>query len=126
MTRDPLDDRAPNRFGWKVFTHDLRSPIQGGPPVWDGTLPTSLPVVALDTSASECAAGWNYAVSVESALYLAGLWPTGRPSRVFVVEASPDAIERGDQRRASALVVSRELPEGEIAAAYVLLAMGVG
>ena len=38
------------RRGYKIFTADLCSPVQGGEPVWDGTLPFELPKVALDSS----------------------------------------------------------------------------
>lgn len=34
--------------GYKVFTHDYRSPVQGGDPVWDGTVPYVLPATPLD------------------------------------------------------------------------------
>lgn len=31
--------------GWKILTHDWRSPLQGGPPLVSGALPVLLPVV---------------------------------------------------------------------------------
>ena len=102
------------RQGWKVLTHDLRSPIQGGEPVCADTFPAPLPAVRLDTSDEHCAAGWNYTADLASAFRIAGLWPNGRPSRAFVVEASADAIERADKRRASTLTLVREATEADI------------
>ncbi len=102
------------RSGWKILTHDLRSPIQGGEPVFVGELPTTLAAVALDTSGVECGAGWNYSADLATAFGIAGLWPNGRPSRAFLVEASDDAIERGDKRRASSLTLVREASDAEI------------
>jgi hypothetical protein len=64
---------------YKVFTDDLRSPIQGGDPVWDGSLPYDLPVVGLDRSEKECGAGWNFCREAHTALSIGGLWPNGRP-----------------------------------------------
>lgn len=32
---------------YKIFTHDLCAPIQGGPPIWDGSLPYDLPPVVV-------------------------------------------------------------------------------
>ena len=60
---------------YKVFTSDLRPPVQGGKPVWDGTLPYSLPVVNVDTSLAVCGAGWNACRDIETCLRIAGLWP---------------------------------------------------
>jgi hypothetical protein len=105
------------RTGWKALTHDLRSPVQGGDPLFDGRLPAVLPGVRLDTSAGECGAGWNYCAEPVTALRIAGLWPNGRPSRLFLVEASTDAIERTDKRRASSLTLVREASDAEIASA---------
>ena len=105
------------RTGYKVFTHHLCSPIQGGAPLFDGACPTELPAVALDTGGVECGPGWNYTADLATAFRIGGLWPTGRPSRAFVVEASADAIERGDKRRASRLTIVRAVtPEEERAA----------
>ena len=82
---------------FKVFTSDLRSPLQGGPPVWDGTLPYSLPEVEVDRGQGECAAGWNACREATTALRIAGLWPDGRPSRLFHVETTAEVVERGDK-----------------------------
>ena len=106
------------RCGYKVLTHDYRPPIQGGSPVWDGcTLPHDLQQVGLDTSEEECAAGWNYCADLAGALYLGGLWPAGRPSVAFEVQASLDAITRCSKRRASGLRLLRVAAEEEVAAA---------
>ena len=113
-------------LGFKVVTHDLCPPIQGGPPLWDGALPHLLPAVHLDTGPDECSAGWNYCERLSTALRIAGLWPTGRPSRGFLVEAGPDAIVRGDKRRASRLTIVRETTEDELDAAILELSAPFG
>jgi hypothetical protein len=106
------------KSGFKVLTHDHRPPIQGGDPVWDGeTLPFELPTVTLNTSSDQCAAGWNYTGNLADALRVGGLWPRGRPAVCVVVEASDDAIERGNKRRCSQLTIVRRASEDEIAAA---------
>ena len=106
--------------GWKVFTHDLCSPIQGGEPVWDGTTPWTTPPVTLDESRSECAAGWNFCRAPELALRIGGLWPDGWPSRLFVVEAE-SCLERGEKCRAVQLTVIRETTSAELHDAIVAL-----
>jgi hypothetical protein len=105
-------------IGYKILTHDYRSPIQGGVPVWDGRdLPFTLPTVRLDTSEADCAAGWNYTSDLATALRISGFWPDGRPAACFVVEPSADAIERGDKRRCSQLTLIRRCSDDEIRAA---------
>lgn len=102
---------------YKILTHDLRSPLQGGEPIFDGvTFPFQLPKVKLDTGPDECAAGWNCCDSLGSALKIAGLWPNGRPSLGFIVEPSSDAIQRGDKTRSSGMTLVRPLNEEEMAA----------
>jgi len=78
---------------YKVFTHDLRPPVQGGAPVWTGQLPYDLPEVAVDTSGDECASGWNACSTPEDALRIAGLWPDGRPSRLFRIDAYASGLD---------------------------------
>ena len=70
---------------WRMTTHDLRPPVQGGPPIWDGRTPYVLPRVDVDTTDGDCAAGWNACGEAETALRTAGEWPDGRPSRLFVL-----------------------------------------
>jgi hypothetical protein len=95
---------------YKLFTHDLRSPIQGGRPVWDGAMPYQLPVVPVDSGADECGAGWNACAHASDALRIAGLWPDGWPARLFAVEAPRGAVvERGDKLRAATWVVTAEI-----------------
>ena len=101
---------------YKVLTHDYRPPIQRGEPLFDGTLPRTLPAVILDTSETHCAAGWNFTDDLAAALRIAGLWPNGRPSSVFEVEPGPDAIQRGDKWRTSTLTLVRRLSEAEVEA----------
>ena len=112
--------------GWKVFTHDRRSPIQGDKPVWDGTYPFRLPAVAMDTSPDECAAGWNYCASLAEAFLVVGLWPDGRPSAAVVVKPSADAITRGKKCRASSLTLLRPATDDEVAGAIAELSTSFG
>lgn len=113
-------------LGYKVFTHDGRSPIQGGEPVWTGELPYTLPAVALDTSDNECAPGWNYALDLADALVIAGLWPTERPSIAVEVEPAADAITRGAKSRASSLRLVRRCTDDEIEDAITRLSAYFG
>ena len=100
--------------GYKALTHDYRSPIQVGAPIWDGTtLPWHLPPTALDTSPQECGAGWNFCVTPAAALSISRLWPDGRPSVILEVETR-HYLKRGDKCRATELTLLRQLTEGEI------------
>lgn len=101
-------------IGYKVFTHDLCSPIQGGSPVWDGTLPHELPMVKLDESQEECSYGWNFTRDIKTGLLIAGLWPNGRPSRVFSVIPTGTIIEREDKIRSDKLTIVFEVKEEDI------------
>ena len=103
--------------GFKIFTHDLRPPIQGGAPVWNGKLPFEFPTVELDESTDECGAGWNFVKDIKTGLKIAGMWPTGRPSRVFSVEATGKVVERSDKIRTDKLTVLAEVLDEEINAA---------
>ena len=105
------------REGWKAWTYNLASPVRGGDPVWDGTVPYRLPTVELDRSAAECGAGWNYCATPEQAMRVAGLWRDGWPIRLTRVTASPDAIERGGKRRVSQLTLERWITPAEAVAA---------
>lgn len=96
---------------YKIFTHDLRSPIQGGEPVWDGALPYTLPSVEVDTSNVECGAGWNGCRTPEDALQLGGLWPDGQPSRLFCMETDKPVFERGNKLRSSTWDVVNEITD---------------
>ena len=102
------------RSGWKILTHDWRSPIQDGEPLCTGVLPVQLPPVTLDTGPSECAAGWNYTATLAGAIEIASILPGGRPARPVAVEAGPDAIERLGKRRASTLRLVRLATGAEI------------
>ena len=102
--------------GWKLLTSDFRPPIQGGDPVFDGAYPHVLPTVKLDTSNAECSFGWNYSPTIEAGFNLAGLWRTGRPNAVVLVEPSADAIQRGDKWRTSSLTLVRHATDDEIRA----------
>ncbi len=89
--------------GYKVLTHDLRPPLQGGEPLYDGTLPYELPRRKLDTSDRECAPGWHFTRRPETALRIAGLWRDGRPAVLHRVEPIGRWVERGDKCRAESL-----------------------
>ena len=104
--------------GYKILTYDYRPPLQGGDPLWDGTtLPYVLPKVRLDTSAEDCAAGYNFTADLPTALRIAGLWPNGRPSCCLHVEASKDTIARGDKHRCSELTIVSRVERAEVFAA---------
>ena len=102
--------------GFKVFTNDWRSPIQGGAAIWDGTIPFQLPKVNLDTSDRQCGTngGWHYCRDLAAALRIAGLWPNGWSALCVEVDPSTDAITRGDKSRASQLEIVRVLADVEI------------
>lgn len=109
---------------YKVLTHDLRPPVQGGEPVFDGKLPFESPMVAVDPGPKDCSEGWNFCDDLAAALKIAGLWPNGRPSRVFVVSAASQVYRRGDKCRAAKIVFERELSEDEICAGVEKLSLG--
>ena len=98
---------------YKVFTHDFRSPIQGGDPVWDGSVPFSLPRVKVDSTNSPCGAGWNACHNLRDALRIGGLWPSGRPSVVARVEIA-GALLRGDKVRCAEMDIVEILSENEV------------
>ena len=100
---------------FKLLTHDFRSPIQGGAPIWDGkTFPFKLNGVTLDKGDQECAEGWNFVDSIEAGFRIVGMWPTGRPSAVLVVHPSRDRIQRGNKWRSSKLTIERFATGDEI------------
>ena len=97
---------------YKVLTHDLRPPIQGGEPLWadGGGYPIRLPAVVLDMSAGMCDQGWCACGGPHEALKIAGLWPDGWPSRLFAVRSESEWLERGcGLRTAGPLIVEREM-----------------
>jgi hypothetical protein len=99
---------------YKIFTHDLRPPVQGGAPIFDGSLPFELPTTNLDNGYADCAAGWNWTTDLAIGLKIAGLWRSGRPCRVFVGEPTPDVLQRGVKHRSSGGLLTLELSEDEI------------
>ena len=102
---------------FKIFTHDFKSPLQGGDVTWDGSLPFDLPKVRLDTSDTECGAGWNFVDSIATGFRIAGMWPAGRPSIVALVEPGGDAIQRKNKWRSSTLRIRNLASESQIAIA---------
>ena len=102
---------------FKLLTHDFRSPVQGGEPIWDGTtLPFDLPRVVLDTSDEECSYGWNYVTDLAEGIRIAGLWRSGRPNAIVVVTPGDDAVSRGAKCRASTLRIERYASDDEVLA----------
>jgi hypothetical protein len=101
-------------YAWKCLTHDLRPPIQGGEPLITGPLPVTLPVVEVDVSDTQCAKGWNACLLPQDALRITGLWPNGRPSRLFSCSTETDVVTVGDKTRAATWTIERECPEDEI------------
>lgn len=115
------------RSAWKVFTRDLRPPVRGGAPVWEGALPFDLPGVDVDASGTECGAGWHACATPAAALRIAGLWRGGRPSRLFRVEAlAASVVERGDKLRAATWRVVEEADEATVREAVRLLSSPFG
>jgi hypothetical protein len=102
---------------FKAFTHDLRSPIRGGDPVWDGNLPFRLPEVVVDQSDAECAAGWNACTEAAEALRIAGFWPDGYPVRLFRVEDVEGVVTRGDKTRFATATITAECDAAQIESA---------
>jgi hypothetical protein len=103
---------------YKIFTHDLRPPVQGGAPVWDGLLPFQLPVVEVDRSPVACAAGWHAHRTLAGALKLGGVWPSGRPSRAFMCSGDETLIvDREGDLRAPTWLLEQECSATEIAEA---------
>jgi hypothetical protein len=99
---------------YKGFTHDLRPPIQGGEPVWDGTLPYVLPRVAVDKSSQECAAGWNACRTVVQVLEAAGMWSNGWALRVVRMETDEAVVERGRKCRVATGTLIEEVAEAVV------------
>ena len=99
---------------WKVLTHDLRSPIQRGEPIWNGLFPFRLPQVTADPGPAECAAGWNCCERLSTAFGIAGWWPLGRPGRAFLLEELENPLVRGKKLRCNTALVTREATEQEI------------
>ena len=111
---------------YKVFTRDLRSPLRGGEPVWGGKTPFKLPSVKVDRG-NECASGWNACEKMSNALRIAGLWPNGKTSRVFLVDSGRRrVVSRGDKCRAASWTIERELSEDEIRKGVLDLSRGFG
>jgi len=102
---------------WKVTTHDLRPPLQGGDPIWDGATPYRLLTVPVDRSDAHCGAGWNACRDAATALRIAGLWRHGRPARLWLLSCPDDLVERGDKVRAASWTIEREATHGELCAA---------
>jgi len=114
---------------WKILTNDFRPPLQGGNALCDGkTWPVKLPKVHLDRSDSECGikGGWHFCRTIEAGLLIAGLWRTGRPSSIVLVEPHGDIIERGDKLRAETLTLLRVASDDEIRAALMAFSKPFG
>lgn len=109
--------------GFKIFTHDWRSPLQGGYPLLhdDVQLPFILPTVEVDTSSQECGKGWNFCRSIQDAAAIAGFWSTGRPSKIVLVTALDQVYERGQKIRTSKLEITRLATDEEIQDSMLVL-----
>ncbi|MCK4303941.1 MAG: hypothetical protein KAY24_06860, partial [Candidatus Eisenbacteria sp.] len=112
---------------YKLFTHDLRSPLQGGDSVWDGSLPYQLPRVKVDRSGANCGAGWNACLELHDALSIGGLWPRGRPSRVFLADSGRTrVVVRADKCRTATWLLESEVGEEEVRVGVVALSQCFG
>ena len=102
-------------IAYKAFTFDLRSPIRGGEaPVWDGTLPYTLPKVPLSLAKTECArgdTGWYATKDPKTTLKISKFWPDGRPIRLFKIQLPKGSqyVERGNKLRAENWEIIEEL-----------------
>ena len=107
---------------YKITTHDLRPPVQGGPPPhmvdpsdarklvpWDGRTPFTLPVETVDESNAECGRGWNACVDLATAIRIAGEWPSGRPAKAWKLAPveGHSVLARGDKLRSASWVIER-------------------
>jgi hypothetical protein len=110
-----------NATAYKCFTSRLCSPVRGGDPAWDGTLPHALPKVVLEDSVV-CVPleegtlpvrgrrpGWSACATAEGAIRHGGFWPDGRPSRLFRVETEAPVIMCGDKLRAATWTIVEEI-----------------
>lgn len=102
---------------YKVFTHDLRSPVVGGEPVWSGRLPYTLPRVPIARGNHFCGEGWAACRTPTAAIQFAGLFPNGRPARVFTGFVQGDYAESTDPMqpgvmkiRAETILLDTEMP----------------
>lgn len=86
---------------YRLFTHDLRSPIQGGLPLFAGSVPHVLPAVSC--------LEWFAWKTPREALQAGGLWPTGRPSRLFRLESEVPIRKSFDGLRASTWTIVEEI-----------------
>ena len=114
---------------WRLTTQDLRPPLQGGDPIWDGSFPYVLPEVEVDTSDAYCGQGWNACGTLSDAISIAGEWPNGCPSRAWLVESieGHPVIERSTKLRAASWTIVREATADEwLEARQVLYAPLVG
>lgn len=97
---------------YKVLTHDLRPPVVGGDPICDGSLPFTLPPVDVDQTDELCGAGWNACRDGATALRIAGMWATGRPTRLFRLQTDAPVVSRGNKLRASTWDIVEEVEVG--------------
>jgi len=96
---------------YRVFAPNLASPIRGyGSPVWDGTLPYTLPRVAVDHSPRDCAPGWNACTTPDGAIRVAGT-SRGEFVRCFRVIDPVDLVVGETKVRASSWTIVEELDE---------------
>lgn len=107
-------------IGYKVLTRLYGSPIQGGPPLFDGRTPFVTPQVECDTGPEECGKGWNFCRDPQTALRIGGCWPDGKTSTLWVVEAADTAVvQRRDKCRAPAITILRPTTHAENRAAVL-------
>jgi hypothetical protein len=111
---------------WKLLTSDLRPPIQGGGPLFDGQLPYLLPEVDVNSTDAECGRGWNFVRNIETGFSIAGMWRTRRPNAVLLVEPSDGWVERGNKCRAAQLNLVRHATDEEIKSGLLAFSKSFG
>ena len=102
--------------GWKIFTHDWKSPLQGGEPILLSTpeFPVLLPKVEVDSSSSECSMGWNFCHDIQTAAKIAGYWGAGFPSKIVKVRAVGKVVDRVSKVRSDQIEILRLASPEEI------------
>ena len=112
--------------GWKLFTHDLRSPLRRGDPVWDGSYPYTLPEVELNRCNAEYGPGWHFCETLVGAIRVVGFCPDGWSSRAIAVEPKGDVVQQSATYRCSSLTLLHEATVDEWRVAIVELSAPLG
>jgi len=96
--------------GFKILTEDFCPPLQGGSPLFtpNTEFPLVLPETVLDTSDSECGAGWNFCEDLDTAFKIIKICGKYGLNRAFRVVGDDTTIKRGDKLRCKQLTIIGE------------------